>query len=142
MILIRFSEFTFPFFGLHIQFSEIDDIVVEWITNILHAQLLPFRFLNCATAHLKCEHFSSRGRGIFLASLASSCATRQCLSLQHWGTSIEYKNWFYAEEEEFADSSEEAYDVGVSKGLAFFVTYSFEELRVRRVDQWLWLCTW
>jgi hypothetical protein len=52
------------------------------------------------------------------------------LSFQCGGTTVKDKDGFYAEEEKFTDSTEEAYDVGITEGLTFFVTDGFEELKI------------
>ena len=71
-----------------------------------------------------------RPRSIFLSSLSSLSPRSKSLSLQRGSTTVKDKYGFNAEEQEFTDSTEEAYDVGITEGLTFFVTDGFEELKI------------
>src|SRR5271156_3250765 len=109
MILIRLSKFTFPFFGTQIHFSKIHNIFAHLISlHILHnPHLFSLCLLNRPSSHLQRQHLSCRPCGIFLPSLPSLSPRSKSLSFQCGGTTVKDKDWFYAEEEKFTDSTEE-----------------------------------
>jgi hypothetical protein len=116
MILVRFTEPPFPFLRTHINLPKINNIITHLVPlqTRLHAPPFPLHLHRRLPSHLQRKHLSRRPRCIFLPPLASLSAGRESLPFERGCTAVKDEDGFDAEEEEFADAAEEAYDVGIA----------------------------
>lgn len=78
--------------------------------------------------HLDGQQLAGGSHGIIATTFSSSLAVRDGLALQGRGASVEDEYWADAEPKQLAYATEEADNVGIAEGVAFLVSYGFQEL--------------